>query len=143
MRRLYRLEGLQVRMRVRRRKHVASSRARTVPAGPAGRWRVNFVHDALADGSQFRVPTLVDQWSRQSYTLDVASCLSGQTVSVTVDDAISESAAPLSITARSSFRARSSAGRISEACSSTSFGRGNPLKTPSSSYSTGASATSV
>ncbi len=41
VRRLYRLEGLQVRMRVRRRKHMALHRGPApVPAGPAsaGAW---------------------------------------------------------------------------------------------------------
>jgi hypothetical protein len=74
VRRLYRLEGLQVRMRVRRRKHMALHRGPApVPAGPAERWSMDFVHDALADGRPFRVLTVVDQWSRQSPILEVAS----------------------------------------------------------------------
>jgi len=52
--RLYRLEGLQVRMRVRRRKHMALHRGPApVPAGPTERWSMDFVHDALADGGPF------------------------------------------------------------------------------------------
>jgi putative transposase len=67
VRRLYRLEGLQVRMRVRRRKHIALHRGPApVPAGPTERWSMDFVHDALADGRQFRVLTVIDRWSRQS-----------------------------------------------------------------------------
>ena len=64
VRRLYRLEGLQVRMRVRRRKHMALHRGPApVPSGPTERWSMDFVHDALADGRPFRVLTVVDQWS--------------------------------------------------------------------------------
>jgi putative transposase len=49
--RLYRLEGLQVRMRVRPRKHRALHRSPApVPAGPRERWSMDFVHDALAEG---------------------------------------------------------------------------------------------
>ena len=46
---------------------------------------MDFVHDALADGRPFRVLTVVDQWSRQSPILEVASSLSGVTVSVALD----------------------------------------------------------
>ena len=31
------------------------------PIGPTDRWSMDFVHDALADGQQFRVLTVVDQ----------------------------------------------------------------------------------
>jgi putative transposase len=62
VRRLYRLEGLQTRMRVRRRKHQALHRGLApAPRGPAERWSMDFVHDALADGRAFRVLTVVDQ----------------------------------------------------------------------------------
>jgi putative transposase len=54
VRRLYRLEGLQLRMRVRRRKHIALHRGPApVPIGHTERWSMDFVHDALADGRQF------------------------------------------------------------------------------------------
>jgi len=44
VRRLYRLEGLQLRMRVRRRKHIALHRGPApVPAGPTERWSMDFV----------------------------------------------------------------------------------------------------
>ncbi len=67
VRRLYRLEGLQLRMRVRRRKHIALHRGPApLPVGPTERWSMDFIHDALADGRQFRVLTVVDQWSRHS-----------------------------------------------------------------------------
>jgi len=86
VRRLYRLDGLQLRMRVRRRKHIALHRGPApVPAGPIERWSMDFVHDALADGRPFRVLTVVDQWSRQSPILEVASSLSGATVGLALD----------------------------------------------------------
>jgi putative transposase len=51
VRRLYRLEGLPVRMRVRRRKHMARHRGPApVPTGLTERWAMDFVHDALAHG---------------------------------------------------------------------------------------------
>lgn len=99
VRRLYRLEGLQVRMRVRRRKHMALHRGPApVPAGPAERWSMDFIHDAFADGSQFRVLTVVDQWSRQSPVLEVASRMSGLTVGQALDRVLTGPDVPRSIT---------------------------------------------
>ena len=56
-----------------------------MPIGPTERWSMDFVHDALADGRTFRVLTVVDQWSRQSPILEVASSWSGATVGVALD----------------------------------------------------------
>jgi len=67
LRRLYRLDGLQVRMRVRRRKHMALHRGPApAPTGPRERWSIDSVHDALADGRPFRILTVVDQCLRSS-----------------------------------------------------------------------------
>lgn len=61
VRRLYRLEGLQVRTRLRRRKHWALHRGPApAPMGPQDRWSMDFVHDQLADSRPFRVLTVVD-----------------------------------------------------------------------------------
>ena len=65
--RLYCLEGLQVRMRRRRKKHMSLHRGMPPPAsGPNERWSMDFVHDQLANGLAFRVLTVVDNWSRES-----------------------------------------------------------------------------
>jgi putative transposase len=98
VRRLYRLDGLQVRMRVRRRKHMARHRGPApMPAGPTERWSMDFVHDALADGRPFRILTVVDQWSRSSPILEVASRMSGHSVGV-LDRILATTARPRSIT---------------------------------------------
>lgn len=99
VRRLYRLEGLQLRMRVRRRKHIALHRGPApAPSGPGERWSMDFVHDALADGRPFRVLTVVDQWSRQSPILEAAFRMSGTTVAEALDRAIGRGTPPRSIT---------------------------------------------
>jgi putative transposase len=56
------------------------------------------VHDTLAERRAFRVLTVVDQWSRQSPVLEVASSMSGQTVAAALDRAIGTGAVPASIT---------------------------------------------
>ena len=99
VRRLYRLEGLQVRMRVRRRKHQALHRGPApVPLEPGERWSMDFVHDQLADGRPFRVLTVVDQWSRQSPILEPGFSLTGRHVAAALDRALGAGAPPRSIT---------------------------------------------
>ena len=99
VRRLYRIEGLQLRMRIRRRKHRALHRGPApVPTGLAQRWIMDFVHDQLADGRAFRVLTVVDQWSRQSPMLEVGFRMNGGTVAEALDGAIAAYGKPTSIT---------------------------------------------
>ncbi|MGH2405311.1 MAG: IS3 family transposase [bacterium] len=99
VRRLYRLEGLQVRMRVRRRKHMALHRGPApTPTRPAQRWSMDFVHDQLLDGRPFRVLTVVDQWSRQSPLLEAGTSFTGRDVVAALDHVLTSSATPASIT---------------------------------------------
>jgi putative transposase len=99
VRRLYRLDGLQLRMRVRRRKHQALHRGPApVPVGPAERWSMDFVHDQLADGRAFRVLTVVDQWSRQSPILEAGFSLRGSDVAAALDRVLATGSKPRSIT---------------------------------------------
>ena len=99
VRRLYRLEGLQVRMRVKRRKHMALHRGPApVPTGRGQRWSMDFVHDALMDGRAFRVFTVVDQWSRESPLLEVGFSLTGRHVVGAFEDQIGADGLPKSIT---------------------------------------------
>ena len=79
--RLYRLEGLQVRLRARRKKRLSLHRGALPPA--AGRnqyWSMDFVHDQLVTGRAFRVLTVIDQWSRESVLLEANVALTGQSV---------------------------------------------------------------
>jgi putative transposase len=99
VRRLYRLEGLQLRLRVRRRKHASLHRGIPPAASQAHeRWSMDFVHDALLDGRPFRVLTVVDQWSRWSPILEVAQGMSGKAVAEALDRAIARHGKPRSIT---------------------------------------------
>lgn len=99
VRRLYRLEGLQLRLRTRRRKHASVHRGVPPAASRAHeRWSMDFVHDAMHDGRAFRVLTVVDQWSRWSPILEVAYSLSGGRVVEALDRVIVEHGAPVSIT---------------------------------------------
>lgn len=99
VRRLYRLEGLQVRMRVRRRKHLALHRGPVpIPTGRDQRWSMDFVHDQLFDGRPFRVLTVVDQWSRQSPVLEAGFTFSGRDVVRVLERVTSDAERPASLT---------------------------------------------
>lgn len=147
VRRLHRLDGLQLRMRVRRRKHIALHRGPApVPAGPTERRSMDVVHDALADGRPFRVLTVVDQWSRHSPILEVASSLSGATVGLALDRVLPMAHGLRSITVDHGTEFMSRAledWAFQRGCSLISFVRENPWKTPSSSRLTAASGMSV
>ena len=99
VRRLYRLEGLLVRMRVRRRKHRALHRGPApLAAGPVERWSMDFVHDALADGRPFRILTVVDRWSRRSPILEAGSSLTGRRVAEAIERVLTDGVMPRAIT---------------------------------------------
>lgn len=92
--RLYRLEGLIV--RIRRRKKLASL-ARTAPAIPTReneRWVMDFVSDALSDGRKFRVLTVVDAFTREWVALEAAHSLPAQRVAEALDRAIARRRQP-------------------------------------------------
>lgn len=78
--RLYREEGLSI--RVKRRKKLASA-PRVLPAPatrPLERWSLDFLADSLADGRRFRVLTIVDNVSRVSPAIEVGVSLTGERV---------------------------------------------------------------
>ncbi len=78
--RLYREEGLGI--RVKRRKKLASApRVLPPPATqPFERWSLDFLSDSLVDGRRFRVLTIVDNVSRVSPAIAVSNSLTGDQV---------------------------------------------------------------
>ena len=78
--RIYREEGLEVRTK-RRRKRASHVRLLVPPAeGPNERWSMDFVSDRLESGRQFRVLTVVDNFSRESPLLEAAVSMTGKAV---------------------------------------------------------------
>jgi putative transposase len=78
--RLYREEGLGI--RVKRRKKLASA-PRVLPPQPTRpleRWSLDFLSDSLVDGRRFRVLTRVDNVSRVSPAMAVGTSLTGERV---------------------------------------------------------------
>jgi putative transposase len=78
--RLYREEGLGIRVK-RRKKLASASRVLPSPATkPFERWSLDFLTDSLADGRRFRVLTIVDTVSRVSPAIEIGVSLTGERV---------------------------------------------------------------
>ena len=97
--RLYKLEGLQVRMRARRRKRISLHRGPAPRATAAGQyWAMDFVHDELTSGRKFRVLTVIDKWHRQCVALQADLALTGQSVVDALNAVACERDLPFAIT---------------------------------------------
>jgi len=97
--RLYLLEGLQVRMRVRRRKRLSLHRGPVPQPTTANQhWSMDFVHDQLLDGRRFRVLTVIDQWSRESLSVEPGFVLTGASVAAALDAVARRRPLPKAIT---------------------------------------------
>jgi len=97
--RLYRLDGLQVRMRVRRRKRLSLHRGPVpLPSAANQHWSMDFVHDQLLDGRSFRILTVIDQWSRESVSVESGFSLSGASVAAALDVVAQQRPLPKAIT---------------------------------------------
>ncbi len=97
--RQYRLEGLQVRMRGRRRKRLSLHRGPAPwPVSIDERWSMDFVHDLLIDGRSFRTLTVIDNWSHESVLLEVDFRFSGDSVAKTLNRVSEARSLPCSIT---------------------------------------------
>lgn len=99
VRRLYCLEGLQLRMKCKRRKRAILHRGPApVPTGPNQCWAMDFVHDQLLDGRKIRVLTVIDKWSRESVLLEVDHAMSGTSVVAAFERLAKRRALPKTIT---------------------------------------------
>ncbi len=79
--RLYREDGLSLRLR-RPRRHVSAARRDRQPAATAPNqlWSMDFVSDALFDGRRLRALTVVDAYTREALAIDVDQGIRGEQV---------------------------------------------------------------
>lgn len=95
--RLYRLEGLYVRLRRRKR---MTSRLRLVPQMVTKRnecWSMDFVSDQLSTGRRFRALTVIDNYSRECPVIETAHSLPAEAVTAALDRVIALRGKPLMI----------------------------------------------
>jgi len=95
--RLYRLDGLQVRRKKRKRVAVARRRALELPTRPNERWSMDFICDQLADGRRFRTLNVVDDFTRESLAIEVGSSMPGTVVVRTLETVAAERGYPRTI----------------------------------------------
>ena len=95
--RLYREEGLTVRIK-RRKKFASHSRVRPGAAARVNdRWSMDFVSEALSDGRKIRVLTVIDSFTRECLALKIARSLPSAAVTETLDAVIAKRGAPETI----------------------------------------------
>jgi putative transposase len=78
--RLYREEGLSLRLKSRKKRVSTLRPARVEAQAPNEHWSMDFVSDQLADGRRFRVLTLVDNVSRVSPAIVADRSMGGHKV---------------------------------------------------------------
>jgi putative transposase len=87
--RLYRLDGLGVRSKARKKRRAVARVVPVAATAPMQRWAIDFVHDTLADGRPFRVLSVVDVFSRSSEILEAGVGFTGARVAELLDRACS------------------------------------------------------
>ena len=84
--RLYREDGLSLRLK-RPRRHVSAAQRERQPAAlaPNELWSMDFVSDALFDGRRLRALTVVDAYTREALAIDVNQGIKGEQVVEAMD----------------------------------------------------------
>lgn len=96
--RLYRQEGLGMRKRVPRRRVACLKRKIRLAASRKNQcWSMDFMSDQLFDGHRIRVLTLVDNHTRESLALHVATRVRGQDVVQILERVVAEHGVPETI----------------------------------------------
>ena len=93
--RWYCLEQLQLRAwRNKRRKMVVTREQRPAVTHPNHAWCMDFVADQLADGSKFRMLTILDIYTREALAIEVGASLRGEHVVAALNRLASHRATP-------------------------------------------------
>jgi len=75
--RLYKMEGLAVRQKLRKRMAAIARTVLPAPSAPNERWSMDFVSDVTATGRRFRIFAVVDDFTREVLTLVVDTSIGG------------------------------------------------------------------
>ena len=94
--RLYRLDGLAIRRRGRKR--VAVRRGRPPgPSRPDEQWALDFLSDALASGRRIRLLTVIDTFTREALAIEVDTSLPGARVAQVLERVAATRGCPATI----------------------------------------------
>ncbi len=93
--RIYVEEQLQLRSKLpKRRKMTVLREGRFKPQSAGEVWAMDFVADALSNGSKFRLLTVVDVFSREALAIEVGSRLRGENVVEVLNRLVARHGAP-------------------------------------------------
>jgi putative transposase len=95
--RLYREEGLAMRIRQRRRIHWSGAIVKPAASQPNERWSMDFVSDCVGSGKVIRMLTIVDDCTRECPAIEVDTSLGGLRVRRVLDRIASERGLPEAI----------------------------------------------
>ncbi len=95
--RLYREEGLAMRIRQRRRIRWTGAVSKAAAARPNQRWSIDFVSDCVSTGRVIRMLTVVDDCTRECPAIEVDTSLGGLRVRRVLDRIASERGLPEAI----------------------------------------------
>lgn len=98
VRRLYNLEGLQMRLKPPRRRVMAKLRSdRSHATGPSQIWAMDWMFDETFDGKRLWVLTVIDTWSRVSPVMRVCRSATAMEVVDALEEACSQYGYPAAI----------------------------------------------
>jgi putative transposase len=92
--RLYREEGLTMRIRQRRRICWTGAAKRPAATRPNERWSIDFVSDCVSNGRVIRMLTMVDDCTRECPAIEVDTSLGGLRVGRVLDRVVAERGLP-------------------------------------------------
>jgi len=95
--RLYREEGLAMRIRERRRMRWKGAAISPAATKPNQRWSIDFVSDCVSTGKVIRMLTMVDDCTRECPAIEVDTSLSGLRVRRVLDRVVAERGLPEAI----------------------------------------------
>ena len=78
--RIYRQEGLSLRVRKRKKLRAVARVELPVVTKPNERWSMDFIHDKLWEGRKFRALSIVDTFTHECLALEVDTSLGGERV---------------------------------------------------------------
>lgn len=143
VKRLYRLEGLNLRPKQRKRRRSDVQRdVAMVALGPNEVWSMDFMHDRFANGSSYRLLTVVDVFTRECVALHPDHRLASADVIEVLNAAIKRRGKPepsAAITVASSHQSLSINGRTGTMSRSTSLDLESQPTTLTANHSTGLS----
>ena len=96
--RLYKLEGLGVRTKKRKKRASHLRIVSSPPTKPNERWSMDFVQDSLVDGRVFRALTVLDVLARECLAVHADRSLSGHKAAAALDEVAATRGYPKEIT---------------------------------------------